>query len=139
VPVPDDGELDRIAAAVPPMTGAEYLTAACWRNFWRGTDAAFDVELAQAKLSVQEFFKRRHPAWKPSGRVSFQSRRETGRTRTRLLRFWRPIPRGLSGGGKGASTCPLGRALGEYSGAKNRERLLSLLCRSSAPRAMSQD
>ena len=28
VPIPADGELDKMAAAVPPMTGAEYLTAA---------------------------------------------------------------------------------------------------------------
>src|ERR1019366_6202650 len=26
VPLPADGELDKMAAAVPPMTGAEYLT-----------------------------------------------------------------------------------------------------------------
>ena len=29
VPIPVDGELDTIAAAVPPMIGAEYLTADC--------------------------------------------------------------------------------------------------------------
>jgi hypothetical protein len=62
VPIPADGELAKMAAAVPPMTGAEYLTAAVLADLWRGMDAAFDAELADAKLSVQEFLKSRHPA-----------------------------------------------------------------------------
>ena len=41
-----DGELDTIVAAVPPMIGAEYLTAAVLANLWRGMDAAFDAQLA---------------------------------------------------------------------------------------------
>ena len=60
-----------MAAAVPPMTGAEYLTASVLADLWRGIDAAFDAELAQAKLSVQEFLKSRHPAWNLVGRVHF--------------------------------------------------------------------
>lgn len=62
VPVPTDGEFDKIAAAVPPMTGAEYLTAVVLADLWRDMDAAFDAELADAKLSVQAFLKGRHPA-----------------------------------------------------------------------------
>ncbi|BAR63560.1 SNF2-like protein (plasmid) [Bradyrhizobium diazoefficiens] len=34
-------------------------------------DAAFDAELVQAKLSLQEFLKSRHPAWNLVGRVHF--------------------------------------------------------------------
>jgi hypothetical protein len=45
-----DGALEPMAAAVPPMTGAEYLTAGVLAELWRGMDAAFDVELAQAAL-----------------------------------------------------------------------------------------
>src|SRR5260370_19897906 len=72
VPVPTDGELDKIAAAVPPMTGAEYLTAVVLADLWRGMDAAFDAELADAKLSVQAFLKGRRPAWNLGGRVHFK-------------------------------------------------------------------
>src|SRR5437868_244507 len=60
VPVPAVGELEKMAAAVPPMTGAEYLTAAVLADLWRGMDSAFDAELNEAKLSVQEFLKHRH-------------------------------------------------------------------------------
>src|SRR5262249_59137724 len=57
VPIPADGELSRMAAAVPPMTGAEYLTTEVLANLWRGMDAAFDAELAQSKLAPQQFLK----------------------------------------------------------------------------------
>src|SRR3954462_10583045 len=50
VPVPADGALDQMAAAVPPMIGAEYLTADVLEDLWRALDAAYDVELAEAKL-----------------------------------------------------------------------------------------
>src|SRR6266850_2652689 len=55
VPVPPDGDLDKLAAAVPPMTGAEYLTVDVLAALWREMDAAFDAERAQAKLPVQQF------------------------------------------------------------------------------------
>ena len=71
MPVPVDGELETMAAAGPPMTGAEYLTTVVLADLWRSIDAAFDVELAETKLSVQEFLKSRHPAWNLVGRVHF--------------------------------------------------------------------
>src|SRR6266567_701167 len=54
---------NEVGTALPPMTSAEYLTAAVLAELWLAMDAAFDAELAQAKLSAQEFLKRRHPAW----------------------------------------------------------------------------
>src|SRR5215469_18203171 len=43
VPIPADGELDIMTAAVPPMTGAEYLTTEVLAHLWRRMDAAFDA------------------------------------------------------------------------------------------------
>src|SRR5438105_924591 len=40
VPAPADEDLTRMAAAVPPMTGAEYLTTAVLADLWRETDSA---------------------------------------------------------------------------------------------------
>ena len=62
VPIPADGELSRMAAAVPPMTGAKYLATGFLANLWGGMDAAFDPELAQSKVALQEFLKSRHSA-----------------------------------------------------------------------------
>ena len=125
VPVPIDGELDRMAAAVPPMTGAEYVTAAVLADLWRSMDAAFDAELAQAKLSVQELLARRHPAWNLVGRVHFNLA-ENRKDEEFPFAFLASYTTRLSAQAK-AQHLPLGKALQEYAGAKNCERLLSLL------------
>jgi non-specific serine/threonine protein kinase len=125
LPVPADGELDNIAAAAPPMTGAEYLTAAVLADLWRGMDASFDAELADAKLSVQEFLKGRHPAWNLVGRVHFNLA-ENRKDEVTPFAFLATYTTRLSAEAK-AQHVPLGKALQEYAGARNRERLLSLL------------
>jgi superfamily II DNA or RNA helicase len=125
VPIPAEGELDTMAAAVPPMTGAEYLTAAVLADLWRGMDAAFDIELFEAKLSVQEFLKRRHPAWNLVGRVHFNLA-ENRKDEEAPFAFLATYTTRLSAEAK-AQHLPLGKALQEYAGTRNRERLLSLL------------
>jgi non-specific serine/threonine protein kinase len=125
VPTPADGELDKMAAAAPPMTGAEYLTAAVLADLWRGMDAAFDAELADTSLSVQEFLKGRHPAWNLVGRVHFNLA-ENRKDENVPFAFLATYTTRLSAEAK-AQHLPLGKALQEYAGARNRERLLSLL------------
>src|SRR5712691_2710825 len=125
VPTPADGELEKLAAAAPPMTGAEYLTAAVMADLWRGMDSAFDAELAEAKLSVQEFLKSRHPAWNLVGRVHFNLA-ENRKDEEAPFAFLATYTTRLSAEAK-AQHLPLGKALQEYAGARNRERLLSLL------------
>src|SRR4051794_27673821 len=125
VPVPADGELDKMAAAVPPMTGAEYLTADVLVDLWRALDAAFDAELAGSGLPVQEFLKGRHPAWNLVGRVHFNLA-ENRRDEEAPFAFLATYTTRLSAAAK-AQHLPLGKALQEYAGARNRERLLSLL------------
>jgi superfamily II DNA or RNA helicase len=125
VPAPADGELDKFAAAVPPMTGAEYLTTAVLAETWRTMDAAFDAELGAAGLNVQAFLKSRHPAWNLVGRVHFNLA-ENRKDEEAPFAFLATYTTRLSAAAK-AQHLPLGKALQEYSGAKNRARLLSLL------------
>ncbi len=125
VPLPADGALDAMAVAVPPMTGAEYLTAAVLADLWQSMDAAFDTELAEAKLSVQDFLKRRQPAWNLVGRVHFNLA-ENRKDEEAPFAFLATYTTGFSAAAK-VQHLPLGKALQEYSGAKSRERLLSLL------------
>jgi hypothetical protein len=125
LPIPGGGEFDTIAAAVPPMIGAEYLTADVLANLWRGMDAAFDAELAEVRLSVQEYLKSRHAAWNLVGRVHFNLA-ENRKDEDAPFAFLATYTTRLSAAAK-AQHLPLGKALREYSGAKNRERLLSLL------------
>ncbi|MFZ3357170.1 MAG: SNF2 helicase-associated domain-containing protein, partial [Xanthobacteraceae bacterium] len=125
VPIPAGGALHAVAAAVPPMIGAEYLTPVVLANLWRSMDASFDAELAQAKLPVQEFLKSRHPAWNLVGRVHFNLA-ENRKDDDAPFAFLATYTTRLSAAAR-AEHLPLGKALQEYSGAKNRERLLSLL------------
>jgi SNF2-related domain/SNF2 Helicase protein/Helicase conserved C-terminal domain len=125
VPAPADDELNTMAAAAPPMMGAEYLTAAVLAELWRSMDAAFDAELDEARLSVQEFLKTRHPAWNLVGRVHFNLA-ENRKDDQAPFAFIATYTTRLSAQAK-AQHLPLGKALQEYAGAKNRERLLSLL------------
>src|SRR6516165_6169913 len=125
MPIPADGELDIMTAAVPPMTGAEHLTTEVLAHLWRDMDAAFDAELAQSKLALQEFLKSRHSAWNLVGRVHFnlaENRKDEGAP----FAFLATYTTQLSAEAK-AQHLPLGKALQEYAGARNRERLLSLL------------
>lgn len=125
VPVPSEDELNKMAAAVPPMTGAEYLTASILTDLWQGIDAAFDAELAEAAVPVQEFLKSRHSAWNLVGRVHFNLA-ENRKDEEAPFAFLATYTTRLSAEAK-AQHLPLGKALQEYAGARNRERLLSLL------------
>src|SRR4029077_8554707 len=125
VPIPANGELDTMATAVPPMIGAEYVTTEVLVNLWRGMDLAFDTELAQSKLTVQEFLKCRHPAWNLVGRVHFNLA-ENRKDEDAPFAFLATYTTRLSAEAR-PQHLSLGKALQEYSGARTRERLLSLL------------
>ena len=125
VPAPPASELDRLALAVPPMTGAEYLTAEVLGALWRELDAAFGIELAESKCGIQEFLKRRNPAWNLVGRVHFNLA-ENRKDLDAPFAFLATYTTRLAANAK-AQHLPLGKALGEYAGAANKGRLLSLL------------
>jgi hypothetical protein len=94
-------------------------------HLWRDMDAAFDLELAQSKLAVQEFLKSRHPAWNLVGRVHFNLA-EYRKDEDAPFAFLATYTTQLSAEAK-AQHLPLGKALQEYAGARNRQRFLSLL------------
>jgi superfamily II DNA or RNA helicase len=125
VPAPTNRELEQMVFAVPPMTGAEYLTTTLLADLWHSIDAAFDAESAAAKLTVQEFLKGRHPAWNLVGRVHFNLA-ENRKDADAPFAFLATYTTRLSLEAK-PQHLPLGKALQEYSGVTNRERLLSLL------------
>ena len=125
VAAPPDDELERMALAAPPMIGAEYLTAAVLEALWRELDAAFGIELSESKCGVQDFLKRRNPAWNLVGRVHFNLA-ENRKDQDAPFAFLATYTTRLSAQAK-AQHLPLGQALREYAGAANKERLLSLL------------
>ncbi len=125
IPPPALSELDALAAAAPPMTGAEYLTASVLETLWTETATAFRFELAESKASVQAFLQRKSPAWHLVGRVHFNLA-ENRRDDEAPFAFLATYATRLSTEAK-AQHLPLGRALSEYAGAANKPQLLSLL------------
>ena len=129
VAAPPEAELERMALAAPPMLGAEYLTVAVLRNLWLELDAAFGIELSESNCAVQDFLKRRNPAWNLVGRVHFnlaENRKDPDAPFAFLATYTTRLSTNLSGQAK-AQHLPLGQALREYAGAANKDRLLSLL------------
>jgi hypothetical protein len=120
-----DEELERIVLAAPPMTGGEYLTAAVLRSLWQDLDLAFAIELSESKCDVQDFLKRRNPAWNLVGRVHFNLA-ENRKDADAPFAFLATYTTRLSAQAR-AQHLPLGQALREYAGAANKDRLLSLL------------
>ena len=125
IPAPALSELEALAAAAPPMTGAEYLTAAVLETLWTETATAFRAELAESKASVQAFLQRKSPAWHLVGRVHFNLA-ENRRDDEAPFAFLATYTTSLSTAVK-AQHLPLGRALTEYAGTANKPQLLSLL------------
>jgi len=125
IPAPAIEELEALAAAAPPMTGAEYIAASVLETLWTETAAAFRSELAESKGSVQEFLQRKSAAWHLVGRVHFNLA-ENRRDDEAPFAFLATYTTQLSSQAR-AQHLPLGRALSEYAGAANKPRLLSLL------------
>ena len=107
------------------MTGAEYLTIEVLQWLWQELDTAFTQELIESGNSVQDFLKRRNPAWNLVGRVHFNLA-ENRKDDQAPFAFLATYTTRLSAQAK-AQHLPLGQALREYAGAANRDRLLSLL------------
>jgi superfamily II DNA or RNA helicase len=125
LPTPPKSELDQFVLGAPPMAGADYLSAAVLSHLWQELDRAFWVDLTEAKCSIEEFLKRRNPAWNLVGRVHFNLA-ENRKDEAAPFAFLATYTTRLSAHAK-AQHVPLGQALREYAGAENRDRLLSLL------------
>ena len=125
VAAPPDDELEGMTLAAPPMIGAEYLTSPVLAALWQELDAAFGIELSESKCGVQDFLRRRNPAWNLVGRVHFNVA-ENRKDSDAPFAFLATYTTRLSAQAK-AQHLPLGQALREYAGAANKERLLSLL------------
>jgi non-specific serine/threonine protein kinase len=122
-PPPED--LKALATAAPVMPGAEYLTADVLISLWAEIGAAFLGELAEAKVTVQEFLKSLHPAWNVVGKVHFNLA-ENRKDEVAPFAFLATYTHRLSAHGK-AQHLPLGQALRDYASAASKEKLLSLL------------
>ena len=122
---PSKNDLNSLIATAPPMAGGEYLTATVLESLWNQIDAACREERTHSKRSLQEYLKANNPAWNLVGRVHFNLA-ENRADEEAPFAFIATYTTKLSAQGR-AQHLPLGEALREYAGAKNKTRLLSLL------------
>ena len=118
-------DLEKLAGSAPPMVGAEYLSADVLVGIWEALRRAFLDELGKTVGSVQSFFERHGPAWNLVGRVCFHLA-ENKASEDAPFAFLATYSHRLSAQGK-AQHLPLGKALQEYAGEKNKTQLLQLL------------
>lgn len=122
---PTEGDLAAMVLSAPPMRGLEYLNTSLLNEWWADLDTLVRKEVRESGHGVQEYLRERNPLWRTVGRVSFHLA-ENKRDPDYPFAFLASYSSRLSAQGR-AQHMPLGRALQEYAGAKNRAALLSLL------------
>ena len=125
IPEPDPGELADLVQAVPPMQGAECLSTALLADLWSDMGAALWAEAEGTKDGVQGYLKRHSSVWNVVGRVCLhlaENKRDPEYPFAFIATYVHKVSRQAR-----PQHLPLGRALKEYAGAKNRGKLLALL------------
>ena len=125
VPAPEEEQLVQLAADAPPMRGLEFLSAALLRSLW--------AELADAAASRAKgfqggpaaFLRTVNPLWHLLGRVTFHLA-ENKRDPAKPFAFLATYTHRLSSQTR-LQHLPLAEALKTYAGAKEKQKLESLL------------
>ncbi|MBN1653907.1 MAG: DEAD/DEAH box helicase [Deltaproteobacteria bacterium] len=125
IPGPDPDEITAFVQAAPPMQGAELITTAMLEGLWTDIGKALTVQAVRFSDGVQGYLKTHNSVWNVVGRVCFHLA-ENKRDPEFPFAFIATYVHKVSKQAK-PQHLPLGRALEEYAGAKNREKLLALL------------
>jgi non-specific serine/threonine protein kinase len=122
---PDANDWTAWVEAAPPMKGWEYLNGAVLAGLWDELDAHVHAAIARTDGGAAAYLKGCNPLWNAVGRVTFHLA-ENKRNPASPFAFLATYTPRLSEQGK-VQHLPLGRALEEYAGAKNRTALAALL------------
>jgi len=125
VPDPDPDEITALAQAVPPMQGAEILSAELLGDIWSDLGSALKAEAKACEGGVQGYLNKHSSVWNVVGRVCFHLA-ENKRNPELPFAFIATYVHRVSKQAE-PQHLPLGRALTDYAGAKNRQKLLALL------------
>ena len=125
VPGPDPDELEAYAQSAPPMQGAEMITPALLTELWSGIGEVLAAEAARYKDGVQGYLKKQNSVWNVVGRVCLHLA-ENKRDPSFPFAFIATYVHKVSKQAK-PQHLPLGQALKNYAGTRNRQKLLALL------------
>ncbi len=123
VPPPDVEARTAMAATVPAIRGAEFVTPEVLADWWAALDALVRLEIRNTPGGAEAFLKAKNPAWRLVGRVTFHLA-ENKRDAEYPFAFLATYAGKMSAGGKPVQQ-QLGQARAEYAG--DRRALLSLL------------
>jgi len=135
-PEPDLDALTGLVDAVPPMQGAEHLDLALLVDLWADLGVALGEKAATYDDGVQGYLAAHGSAWHVVGRVCFHLA-ENKNDLDYPFAFMATYVHKVSKSAR-PQYLPLGRALDEYVGAKNKHTLLSLLAPLSRAAAESE-
>jgi len=122
---PPHEELAEMAVAAPPMRGGEYLRAETMARLWTDLDAYVRGDIASGEGGLSAWLRKRSPLWHRVGRVCFhlaENKRDSEYPFAFLATY---APKLLDG--RRVQYDPLGKALDEYAGARNKQALVNLL------------
>ena len=122
---PGENDWITLVETAPPMKGLEYLNSAVLARLWDELDAHVRSQVARASAGAAAYLKNCNPTWNAVGRVTFHLA-ENKRNPAYPFAFLATYTHRISEQGK-VQHLPLGRALEEYAGAKNRVALSALL------------
>jgi len=125
VPESDPDEISAFVQSVPPMQGAELLSPAELDELWSDMGTALAAAAKKYKDGVQGYLKQHSSVWNVVGRVCFHLA-ENKRDPEYAFAFIATYVHKVSKQAK-PQHLPLGRALKDYAGARNRQKLLALL------------
>ncbi len=124
LPPPSDA-WPALLAAAPPMRGGEYLREEVLEQLWTELDALARSQIAATAGGLAAWLQGVSPLWHRVGRVSFhlaENKRDAAYPFAFLATY---APRLLDG--RRVQYQPLGKALEQYAGARNRKTLAKLL------------
>ena len=122
---PPSEELRELANSAPPMRGGEYLRQNVLERLWAELDEYARQEAAACTGGLSEWLKQRSPLWHRVGRVCFhlaENKRDPANPFAFLATY---APKLLDG--RRVQYQPLGKALEEHSGTRNKSALIRLL------------
>ena len=114
-----------MALEAPPIAGLEYLNADTLRAAWLDLDAKARHDIAAGGAGIRAYLHDKNPQWRLVGRVTLHLA-ENKRDEEYPFAFLATYAAELSERGE-ARHLPLARALQDYAGSTNRQRLVSLL------------
>jgi len=125
--VPDvaPDEIEAFLQSAPPMRGAEFITPALLLELWSEIGQALALEAESFKEGLKGYLEKQSSVWNVVGRVCFhlaENKRDPHYPFAFMATYVHKVSKHAQ-----PQHLPLGRALKDYAGAKNRKKLLALL------------